>query len=171
VADRAFGIAASKKESGMATLTEDMKRVIREQRLGYVATVCPDGTPNVSPKGTLTVWDDDHVVFADIRSPRTIANLKQNPSLEINVVDWFTRKGYRLKGIASVIESGALFDELVAFYAQQGLSDAPRRIQAVVMIQVQRALPLVSPAYDSETTEDQVRARWEDHYQQIRPKR
>src|SRR3954468_16585 len=116
----------------MATLTEDMKRVIREQRLGYVATVCPDGTPNVSPKGTLTVWDDDHVIFADIRSPRTIANLKQNPAIEINVVDWFTRKGYRFKGVATVVEAGALFDELLAFYKQPGIADAPRRIQAVV---------------------------------------
>jgi predicted pyridoxine 5'-phosphate oxidase superfamily flavin-nucleotide-binding protein len=58
----------------MATLTEDMKRVVREQRLGYVATVCPDGTPNLSPKGTTRVWDDNHLVFADIRSPRTVAN-------------------------------------------------------------------------------------------------
>jgi uncharacterized membrane protein YeaQ/YmgE (transglycosylase-associated protein family) len=78
------------------------------------------------PKGTLTVWDADHLVFADIRSPRTIANLKQNSAIEVNVVDWFTRKGYRFKGTATVIESGALFDEGVSFYAQRGLSDAPR---------------------------------------------
>ena len=155
----------------MTILTEDMKRVIREQRLGYVATICPDGTPNLSPKGTTKVWDDGHLVFADIRSPRTIANLKQNPAIEINVVDWFTRKGYRFKGIATVIESGSLFDELIAFYNQSGLSDAPRRIQAVVMVKVQRALPLVSPAYDRDVTEDQVRTQWEDYYQQIRPKR
>jgi predicted pyridoxine 5'-phosphate oxidase superfamily flavin-nucleotide-binding protein len=148
----------------MAILSEDMKRVVREQRLGYVATVCPDGTPNLSPKGTTTVWDDDHLVFADIRSPRTIANLKQNPAIEINVVDWFTRKGYRFKGIATVIEAGSLFDELVSLYSQQGLSDAPRRIQAIVLVEVQRALPLVSPAYDRETTEDDVRTRWEDYY-------
>ncbi|MCC6453954.1 MAG: pyridoxamine 5'-phosphate oxidase family protein [Caldilineaceae bacterium] len=159
----------------MAILTAEMKQVIREQRLGYVATVCPDGTPNLSPKGTTTVWDDDHLVFADIHSPRTIANLKQNPSIEINVVDWFTRKGYRFKGIATVIESGELFNELVSFYhqqgQQQGLSDAPRRIQAIVMVEVQRALPLVSPAYDREVTEDQVRAQWEVYYQHIRPRR
>jgi uncharacterized protein len=155
----------------MATLTEDMKRVIREQRLGYVATVCPDGTPNLSPKGTTTVWDDDHLVFADIRSPRTIANLKQNPSIEINVVDWFTRKGYRFKGIATVIESGSLFNELVSFYEQQGLFDTPRRIQTIVMVKVQRALALISPVYDGDVTEDQVRSRWEDYYQQIRQKR
>jgi predicted pyridoxine 5'-phosphate oxidase superfamily flavin-nucleotide-binding protein len=155
----------------MATLTEDMKRVVREQRLGYVATVCPDGTPNLSPKGTTTVWDDEHLVFADIRSPRTIANLRQNPSIEINVVDWFTRKGYRFKGTATVIEAGSLFDELVSFYEQQSSADAPRRIQTIVLVDVQRALPLISPAYDRDVTEEQVRAQWEDYYQQIRPKR
>jgi predicted pyridoxine 5'-phosphate oxidase superfamily flavin-nucleotide-binding protein len=31
-------------------LTPDMQRVIREQRLGFVATVRPDGGPNLSPK-------------------------------------------------------------------------------------------------------------------------
>src|SRR6185295_14131401 len=39
--------------------TDDMKRVVEEQRLGFVATVCPDGTPNLSPKGTTAVWDDE----------------------------------------------------------------------------------------------------------------
>src|SRR5215216_6005795 len=116
----------------MAILTQEMKRVIGEQRLGFVATVCPDGTPNLSPKGTTSVWDDEHIVFADIRSPRTIANLKQNPAVEINVVDWFTRKGFRFKGSATVFETGPQFDELIAFYAQKGSADAPRRIKAVV---------------------------------------
>jgi len=37
------------------TLTGDMKRVVLEQRLGFAATVCPDGAPNFSPKGTTTV--------------------------------------------------------------------------------------------------------------------
>ena len=155
----------------MGILTDDMRRVVREQRLGFVATVCPDGTPNLSPKGTTRVWDDGHLVFADIRSTRTIANLKQNPALEINVLDWFTRKGYRFKGIATVIESGSLFEELVSFYEQARPSDAPRRIQAIVMVEVQRALPLISPAYDRDVTEDQVRTQWEDNYQRIRPKR
>jgi len=40
----------------MGILTDDMKRIVREQRLGYIATVCPDGTPNLSPKGTIAVW-------------------------------------------------------------------------------------------------------------------
>lgn len=155
----------------MVTLTEDMKRVVREQKLGFVATVCPDGSPNLSPKGTTTVLDDDHLIFADIHSPGTIANLKQNPSVEINVVDWFSRKGYRFKGIGTVLESGPRFDELVSFFEKQGLFDAPRRIKTIVIVEIQRAKPLISPAYDREITEEQVRAHWEEYYQQIRRKK
>jgi len=93
-----------------------MKRLVTEQRLAYVATVCPDGTPNVSPKGTIAVWDDDHLVFADIRSPGTIANLKKNPAVELNVVDPFARKGYRFKGRGKAIVEGELFEEIMRFY-------------------------------------------------------
>ncbi len=39
-------------------LTPEMQRLIAEQRLGFVASVCEDGTPNLSPKGTVSVWDD-----------------------------------------------------------------------------------------------------------------
>jgi hypothetical protein len=34
----------------VGTLTDDMKRVVRQQRLAFVATVCADNTPNLSPK-------------------------------------------------------------------------------------------------------------------------
>jgi hypothetical protein len=44
-------------------LTPDMKRIIEEQRLGFVATAAPDGTPNVSPKGTFVVVDDETIAF------------------------------------------------------------------------------------------------------------
>jgi hypothetical protein len=50
----------------MGILTNDMKRVVSEQKLGFCATVCHDGSPNLSPKGSTGVWDDDHLFFADI---------------------------------------------------------------------------------------------------------
>ncbi|MGI9521452.1 MAG: pyridoxamine 5'-phosphate oxidase family protein, partial [Hyphomicrobiaceae bacterium] len=33
-------------------LTGDMRRIVEEQRLGFVATVDAGGAPHVSPKGT-----------------------------------------------------------------------------------------------------------------------
>ena len=143
-----------------------MKRVVEEQRLGFVATVCPDGTPNLSPKGTTAVWDDDHIVFANIRSPGTIANLRQNAAVEVNVVDPFVRKGYRFKGVAAVLESGAQYDKAIAFYKDRGSRVSAFR--EVVMVRVQSAQPIDSPAYDLGLTEDEVRARWERYYQSLR---
>jgi predicted pyridoxine 5'-phosphate oxidase superfamily flavin-nucleotide-binding protein len=148
----------------MGILTSDMQRVVREQRLGYVATVCPDGTPNLSPKGTTTVWDEDHLVFADIRSPRTVRNLQHNPAVEVNVVDPFVRKGYRFKGTGRVLKDGELFDQIVTFYRRNGTRSL---IRAVVLVRVERALPLISPAYDSGVTEEAVRALWERNYREV----
>jgi predicted pyridoxine 5'-phosphate oxidase superfamily flavin-nucleotide-binding protein len=145
-------------------LTADMKRVVEEQRLGFVATVCPDGTPNLSPKGTTAVWDDDHLIFANIRSPGTIANLRRNDSVEVNVVDPFLRKGYRFKGVASVLDSGAVYDKAIAFYRDRGVVNA---IGEIVVVQVRRALPIDSPAYDLGLTEDEIRARWVRHWSSL----
>jgi len=47
------------------------------------------------PEGTLAVWDDDHLVFLDLRSPRTMRNIASNPAMEVNVVDPILRKAYR----------------------------------------------------------------------------
>src|SRR6266571_9314795 len=46
----------------MGILTEDMKRLVDEQQLGFHATVCPDGSPNLSPKGSTRVWDEEQVI-------------------------------------------------------------------------------------------------------------
>ena len=149
-------------------LDDDMRRVVREQSLGFVATVCPDGTPNLSPKGTTAVWDDDHLVFANIRSPGTVANLRQNPNVEVNVVDPFVRRGYRFKGVASILESGALYDQAIAFYRNRGSRNA---IAEIVMIRVETAQPIDSPAYDLGLSEDEVRDRWERHFQALRDRK
>jgi predicted pyridoxine 5'-phosphate oxidase superfamily flavin-nucleotide-binding protein len=152
----------------MGALSEEMKRVVLEQKLGFVATVCSDGTPNLSPKGTTTVWDDDHLVFADIRSPHTVANLRQNPHVEINVVDPIVRKGWRFKGRAELLEDGERYEDGLALLRERGYDATPQRVRTVVVVRVERAAELVSPAYDAGATEDEVAARWEEHVAELR---
>ena len=152
----------------MAILTADMKRVVEEQKLGFVASVCPDGSPNLSPKGTTAVWDDDHLVFADICSPQTVANLRANPAVEINVVDPIVRKGYRFKGRATVLSTGPQFDVIAEFYRKRG-SQNP--INHYVLVKVETAAPLVSPAYDLGLSEAEVAARWEKLRDDLRARR
>ena len=100
----------------MPILTENIIQFVNKTKLGFVETVCADGTPNLSPKGTTVAWDEEHILFADIHSPGTVQNLLVNPAIEINVVDIFTRKGYRFKGAGMVYSSGIIFDQVVEFY-------------------------------------------------------
>ena len=140
-------------------LDADMKRVVTEQSLGFVATVCPDGTPNVSPKGTLAVWDDEHLVFLDLRSPRTMRNIASNPAMEVNVVDPILRKGYRFKGTATVVSAGPQLERILDF-CKRAPGPARDRVRAAVLMRVERAAPLISPAYDLGASEEEVAARW-----------
>jgi predicted pyridoxine 5'-phosphate oxidase superfamily flavin-nucleotide-binding protein len=147
-------------------LTPDMKRIVEEQRLGFVATAAADGTPNVSPKGTFVVLDDVTIAFGEIRSPGTIRNLRDNPRIEVNFVDPFVRKGYRFCGTASVVERGDSTFELLFGHFRGAL--APR-IRAIVTITVTKALPLTSPAYDDGKTEPELRRAWTTRFRRLQP--
>lgn len=152
----------------MAILTADMKRVVAEQKLGFVATVSADGSPNLSPKGTMQVLDDDHIVFADIRSPQTVANIARNPAMEINFVDPFSRTGYRFKGAARVVAKGA--PEFAALAGRYAGSKLAERYRAMVILHVTKAAPLVSPAYDIGATEAELRRQYLAYFESIQPK-
>jgi uncharacterized protein len=145
-----------------------MKRVVLEQRLGFVATVCADGTPNLSPKGTTTVLDDGHLLFADIHSPGTVRNLELNPSIEINVVDPIVRKGYRFKGRAEAYRSGETYERGRRLLAERGYNASRERVRTIVVVRIEQAMPLTSPAYDSGASEDEVAQVWERHVKELR---
>ena len=147
----------------MGVLSESVQRFVREQRLGYVATVSEDGSPNVSPKGSLTVLDDHNLVFADVESPHTVRNLEKNPRTEINVVDPFLRKGFRFRGKATVLHTGTGFWKVLEMYRAEGAD--VRRIRAIVLVEVEQVLPLVSPIYlKGEVVEDDIRGLWQEYY-------
>jgi predicted pyridoxine 5'-phosphate oxidase superfamily flavin-nucleotide-binding protein len=140
-------------------LDEDMMRVVDQQRLAYVASVGADGSPNLSPKGTTAVWDEEHLVFAHLYSHQTVANIEAGrPVVEVNVVDPIRRKGYRFKGRAAVHQDGSVFESGLRFYRERSGLDAPR-IKAIVLIRVEHAAPVTSPAYDDGSTEDDVEQR------------
>ena len=148
----------------MGAIGPEARRVVEEQRLCFVATVNEDGTPNLSPKGTIGVLDDDHLAFGDIRSPRTVQNLRERPAIEINVLDPIGRKGYRFRGTAEIVDPGPRFGALEATFRARGLAHP---FQCVVVVKVERAEPVISPAYDDGLTEAEVRARWRSHYAEL----
>ncbi|MEE8373569.1 MAG: pyridoxamine 5'-phosphate oxidase family protein [Dehalococcoidia bacterium] len=118
----------------MGKLTEKIKEVVAEIRPGIIATASKDGKPNVSAKGSLRVLDDDHLIFADIGSRRTVANLRENPQVSILVLHPKSMKGCRIWGRGEVLDSGELFDKMSEEFAGKGM-----KVNHVVKIAVEAA--------------------------------
>jgi hypothetical protein len=150
----------------MAKLSDYMKEVVKKHKLGFVATVCDDGTPNLSPKGTCLVLDDEHIIFGEIRSPNTRRNIGVRPSMEINFVDVLSRKGFRAKGRAEYITRGSPeFQSLFPRFAQWG--ELAEKINGIVKLEIETASELSSPAYDVGATEKGLRAQWKEHFSSL----
>ena len=145
----------------MVIITEKIKNFVNFQKLGYVATVSADNTPNLSPKGTIIVLDESFLAFADIHSPQTVENLKRNPAIEINVVDPFSRRGYRFKGIAEIISTGDKFDKIISHYKETGVKSS---IKTIVAVKIEKLSEVLSPLYDLGYTEKKLKAKWKKHY-------
>jgi predicted pyridoxine 5'-phosphate oxidase superfamily flavin-nucleotide-binding protein len=145
-------------------ITPEIAAFVHEQRLGFHATVCGDGTPNLSPKGTTAVYDDEHLMFAELRSPQTLANLESNPAIEVNMVDPIVRKGWRFKGTAEVRHDPETRERALAIYEREGYTVYPDRIGAIVLIKVESVRELTSPAYDDGSSEQDVAGWWAERY-------
>lgn len=148
----------------MGLITSKIKEFLDLQKLGYVATVSNDGSPNLSPKGTIIGWDENTIAFADIRSPDTMRNLRQNNSIEINVIDPLTRKGFLFKGTSRIIENGLLFDEIFTNYRKKGVKSP---INAIVLVDVDFVQPVTSPLYDLGIKEDEIKSKWKSHFKNL----
>ena len=145
----------------MKKISEFVKNFLKSQKLGYVATVSDQGLPNLSPKGTIIAWDENTLVFADIRSPNTIKNLEKNPFLEINVVDPILRKGFRFKGQGTILKNGEKYENIVSHYGKIGIKSS---IGAIVLVELNEILEVTSPLYDLGVSEGEMKEKWKKYF-------
>lgn len=149
----------------MGILNDAMQRLVREQRFAFVASVRADGTPSLSPKATTRVYDPDHLVYLDIASPGTRANLASNPAVEINVVDHILRRGFRFKGVARFLSEGPEYQRAIELFAGHGA--LLQRAQGVVLIRVTHASALMSPAYAIGRSAADLAAEFSEYYGEL----
>lgn len=100
-------------------------------KLGWISTASSTGVPNAVPKGSVRVLDDSHLMFADLFSLKTRANLKENPNVAVTVIDMETYAGYQIKGTADLVDSGPIFERM-----KEELKKAPRPLPPPVYVVV-----------------------------------
>ncbi|MFC2072524.1 pyridoxamine 5'-phosphate oxidase family protein [Chloroflexota bacterium] len=118
----------------MAKLSEEAKKIISEVRPAQVATVDKRGRPNVSPRGSFRVLDDEHVIFAEAGRVYTLANLRENPQVSAIFFNPATRQGCRIWGKAEILESGKEFDTMSAAFI------ARMQVKCVVKVAVEEVV-------------------------------
>jgi predicted pyridoxine 5'-phosphate oxidase superfamily flavin-nucleotide-binding protein len=111
----------------MAVISKEIREFITG-KLAWVGTADKNGVPNLAPKGTLKVLDDETLIFADLFSLKTRAALEENPQVAVAVIDKMT--GYQIKGKAELLSKGELYDGVVA-EVKKAMPDLPGAKYAV----------------------------------------
>jgi len=91
--------------------------------------------------------------------------------VELNIVDPFARKGYRFNGTARVVADGELFQEIPNFYRGRWVDTSKyreSRIRTFVLVKVESALALISPAYDDGSSDEQsIQKYWISYFARL----
>jgi len=145
----------------MSLITPEIKEFLERQKLGFVATVSEDGIPNISPKGTIIGWTSELLAFANIRSPDTVNNLKNNPNVEINVIDSLLRKGYLFQGTVRILNDGQIYDEILEYYKNHGIKSV---IYEIILVNVSNVTVVTSPLYDMGISEQEIKLKWKKYF-------
>ena len=127
-------------------LTPSIQAAIDQSVLCWLATVDAQGQPNVSPKELFTYVGTQHLAIAQLMSPQSVRNLRQNPQACVSFVDVFVQKGYKIKGLMTLLTAK---ETDYAHYAAKLLQMAGTAFpfHMVLVLEVAQVAPIIAPSY------------------------
>ena len=136
----------------------EFNQILKGSVLCWLATVDASGQPSVSPKEIWTMAEDDHLIIANIASPDSIKNIKENNKIGVSFIDVFVQKGYKLKGDASIIKEGSSnYSNLFAPLFKLAGPDYP--FLSIISMKIRSIQPIIAPSYflnPDESTENKI---------------
>ncbi|MEZ4892586.1 MAG: pyridoxamine 5'-phosphate oxidase family protein [Saprospiraceae bacterium] len=138
------------------TLTKEIKDSIDKSVLCWLATASADNWPSVSPKEIFTCFGTDQLIIANIASPQSVRNVRENELVCVSFIDILVQKGYQLKGKARVVEKPDLeFSEMEKPLLEMTGGNFP--FNSIIVISIESAKPIIAPRYMlyPETTQEE----------------
>jgi predicted pyridoxine 5'-phosphate oxidase superfamily flavin-nucleotide-binding protein len=127
-------------------LTAEIKDSINKSVLCWLATSSAENMPNVSPKEIFSYFENDSIIVANIASPQTVRNIKQNNNVYISFIDILRQKGFQLKGTAEIIEkSSSEFSKIENILTS--LTEGKFPFATITKIAVSATKPIIAPKY------------------------
>lgn len=127
-------------------LDEEVIKAINESVLCWLATVNRKSEPNVSPKEMFIAHGDRHILIANIASPQSAGNIQFNSNVCVSFVDVFKQKGYKVRGVADVIEKNhtgyAAREKILRTLGAEKFD-----FKSIIEVQVESVEPILAPSY------------------------
>ncbi len=127
-------------------LTAEIKACISKSVLCWLATASKENIPNVSPKEIFKFYGLDKIIVANIASPQTVRNIKQNANVCLSFIDILVQKGFQIKGKAEIIKkTDYRFAEMENVLIKMTEGKFP--IASITQITVEQVKPIIAPKY------------------------
>lgn len=122
----------------LSEMAEYVDRAHADGLTCLVATASIDGRPNLAFKGSVMVWDKDHLAFWERAHGETLNQLRENPRIAVVYRNRAAGKAWRFWGVTELHEGGALRDKVMVRTVQAELDRDPERKCVAVIIRVDR---------------------------------
>lgn len=130
----------------MSIPIEEIKKYLDQSVLCWLATASLEQIPNVSPKEIFKLYQDQYILIANIASPQTVRNIKQNPKVCLSFINIFVQKGYQLKGTASIVQkSDTEFQSLEPLLLE--LTGGLFPFASITKIKIESSKKILAPRY------------------------
>jgi hypothetical protein len=126
-------------------------KAFEDHAVCLLATVDSDGQPNVSPKGSMLVYDDEHLAYWERSKRNALKNLQDNPKVCViysNKRAFFAKEIpfvggiIRFYGTAEIHEAGDLRDEVFTMLTKREQEHDGAEEGFAVLIKLDRAVTM-----------------------------
>ncbi|WP_046754908.1 pyridoxamine 5'-phosphate oxidase family protein [Kordia jejudonensis] len=131
----------------MKQIDNHVQEYIESSVLCWLATANSKNFPNVSPKEMFLNIDTEHILIANIASPNSINNIVENHQVCVSFINIFIQKGYKIKGLASIIEVvDAEYAAILEVFHKKYGTGYP--IKSFIKIAIKKIYPIIAPSYN-----------------------
>ena len=126
----------------MIQLTDEMKELLYsalgDGMVPLVGTASKDGWPQISPKGSVMVYDQETLAYWERSKRSAMDNLAENPKVVIYYNNSATRPRWRFYGTATIHETGTIRDDVMSKTIQAELDRDPERTGVAVLVKIDK---------------------------------
>ena len=126
----------------MISITGDMAEKINNALAdgvpGMVATASKDGVPQISMKGSVTVYDEQTLAYWERSKRSALKNVNENPNILVFYRNPGERLNWRFHGTTIIHETGDIRDDVMSKTPQAELDRDPELSGFAVLVKVDK---------------------------------